>query len=97
MIGNTTKEITYFKYCGKINTEKVLYAAKKKSEELGVNKVIIASEMDRSALKAIEVFRDTNIKIIVVTHYSATMCGPKGNIPIGLIRKELVHTTLKKL
>jgi len=87
-MGDITKEITYFKYCGEINTEKVLYAAKKRSKELGINKVIIASETGRSALKTIEVFRDTNIKIIVVTHYPATTWGPKGNIPIGLMRKE---------
>ena len=82
------RDTTYFEYCGEINTEKVLHLAKKRCEELGIEKVVIASETGRSALKALEVFNDGNIRIIVVTHYPATTWGPKGDILIGLMRKE---------
>ena len=87
-MSDETKDVIYFRYCGEVNTQKVLRAARKRCEELGVNKVVIASETGRSALKAIDVFRGTNVKIIVVTHYPATTWGPKGDIPIGLMREE---------
>lgn len=83
-----TRDIVYFRYCGEINTKKLLRLARKRCEELGVHKVVVASETGRSALKAVEVFRGTEAKIIVVTHYPATTWGPEGDIPIGLKREE---------
>jgi hypothetical protein len=96
MEGDVERRITYFRYCGEVNTEKVLHAAKLRCEEKGLNKVVIASETGRSALKALNIFKGTKIKLIVVTHYPATTWGPKGDIPIGLKRKEYAKT-LKKL
>jgi len=90
-----TREVTYFEYCGEINTEKVLLLAKKRSKELGIEKVVIASETGRSALRALEIFSDVNIKMIVVTHYPATTWGPKADIPIGLMRKE--YSKIRKI
>lgn len=90
------RNVVYFRYCGEINTEKVLRATRLRCEELGLKKVVIASETGRSAIKALDAFKGTNIKIIVVTHYPATTWGPKGDIPIGLRRKEYTET-LKKL
>ena len=88
MMEDITKEITYFRYCGEVNTENVLRAARKRCEQLGIDKVVIASETGRSALKALDVFRGLSTKIIIVTHYPGTTIGPKGDIPIGLMRKE---------
>jgi len=82
------RKVTYFKYCGEVNTEEVLHAVKLRCKETGIGIVVIASETGRSALKALEVFKETNVKMVVVTHYPATTWGPKGNIPIGLKRKE---------
>jgi len=96
MEGDVERKITYFRYCGEVNTEKVLHAAKLRCEEKGLNKVVIASETGRSAIKALNIFKGTKIKLIVVTHYPATTWGPKGDIPIGLKRKEYAKT-LKKL
>jgi hypothetical protein len=90
------RNVVYFRYCGEINTEKVLRAARLRCEELRLNEVVIASETGRSAVKALDAFRGADIKIIVVTHYPATTWGPKGDIPIGLKRKEYAET-LKKL
>lgn len=90
------KRITYFKYCGEANTEKVLHLAKSRCEETGINKVVIASETGRSAIKALGVFKGAKIELIVVTHYPASTWGPKGEILIGLKRKEYSET-LKKL
>lgn len=97
MLEDISKEVIYFRYCGEVNTEKVLYASKKRCEELGINKIVIASETGRSALKAIDVFCGMDIKIIVVTHYPAVTWGPKGNIPIGLMREEYSEIRKKLL
>lgn len=96
MEGDVEKRITYFRYCGEVNTEKVLQKAKLRCEEKGLGKVVVASETGRSAIKALGIFKGTKIKLIVVTHYPATTWGPKGDIPIGLKRKEYAET-LRKL
>lgn len=69
---------------------------KLRCNKTSMNEVVIASETGRSAIKALNVFSGTNIKMIVVTHFPATTWGPKGKIPIGLKRKEYTQN-LKKL
>lgn len=91
------RDILYFRYCGEINTQKVLEAAKKRCEETGITTVIVASETGRSALRAVDVFAGTKIRLIVVTHYPASTWGPKGDIPIGLLREEYKNTRQKLL
>ncbi|MEM0037184.1 MAG: pyruvate kinase alpha/beta domain-containing protein [Candidatus Korarchaeum sp.] len=90
------RKVTYFEYCGEVNTEKVLFLAKLFCENSNISKIVIASETGRSAVRALDIFRGTNVKIIVVTHYPAEIWGPKGNIPIGLKRNEY-SKNLKKL
>jgi hypothetical protein len=90
------RRTVYFRYCGEVNTEEVLHAVRERCEEANINKVVIASETGRSAIKALQVFKGTKIGIIVVTHYPAETWGPKGNIPIGLKRKEYAEI-LKRL
>lgn len=88
---NTVRKIVYFQYCGEVNTDQVLHLAQRRCEELGISQVVIASETGQSALKAIKVFRGTQVRIIVVTHYPAKTWGPRGDIPIGLKRKEYAN------
>jgi len=95
-MNNGEKKVTYFRYCGEVNTEKVLRAVKLRCEKKDLNKIVIASETGRSAIKALDELKGTDIKMIVVTHYPATTWGPKGDIPIGLKRKEYVEN-LKRL
>jgi len=95
MEADVERKVTYFRYCGEVNTEKVLHAVKSRCKETNLSKVVIASETGRSAIEAIDVFRGTKIKIIVVTHYPATTWGPKGDIPIGLKRKEYAENSKK--
>lgn len=90
------RKVTYFRYCGEANTEKVLHLVRDRVKAKGISKVIIASETGRSAVKALDVFKGINVKLTVVTHYPAITWGPKGNIPIGLKRKEHAEN-LKKL
>jgi hypothetical protein len=96
MDGDVERTIAYFQYCGEVNTEKVLRASRLRCEETGLSKVIIASETGKSAIRALNLFEGTQIKLIVVTHYPGTTPGPRGDIPIGLKRKEY-EETLKKL
>lgn len=93
---NVEKKITYFKYCGEMNTDEVLRLVKLRCEEASINKVVVASETGRSALKALDVLMGTHIQMIVVTHYPALTWGPKGKIPIGLKRREYSEN-LRKL
>jgi hypothetical protein len=89
---DVTKEIVYFRYCGEVNTESVLQLARRRAEELGIRTVVVSSETGRSALEAVTAFRDSGIRLVVVTHYPATTWGPKGDIPIGLRRPEYAAT-----
>lgn len=75
------RNVVYFRYCGEVNTDKVLHVARLRCKELGLNKVVISSETGRSAIRALDVFRGAGIEMIVVTHYPATTWGPKGDIP----------------
>ena len=78
----------YFRYRGEVNTWKVLEPARERALELGIGKMILASETGRSALKALEALQGTKIELIVVTHYSSRTWEPKGDIAIGLMRPE---------
>jgi len=95
-VGFEEKAVYYFKNCGEVNTDQLLEIVRKRSLDLGIAKVIVASETGRSAVKALEKFQGTSIRLIVVTHYPATTWGPKGDILIGLKRKEYA-ANLKKL
>jgi hypothetical protein len=88
MMDYTPKRIVYFKYCGEVNTTAVLQLALERAKEIDIGKLVIASETGRSALKALEIFKGTDIELVVVTHYPATTIGPRGRIPIGLKRPE---------
>jgi len=53
--------------------------------------MLVASQTESSALKALKILKGTDIQLIVVTHPPATTTGPKGEIPIGLGRPEYQH------
>jgi len=88
---NGTKDITYFRYCGEVNTPVLLHLARERSQALGIHTVVIASETGLSALAAAEIFTRSEVRLIIVTHYPATTIGPKGKIPIGLKRPEYLE------
>jgi len=85
------KPVFYFHHRGEVNTQKALELARERALELGIKKMVVASETGRSALKALKVLEGTGIQLIVVTHPPATTTGPKGEIPIGLSRPEYEH------
>ena len=59
-------EITYFETNGENNTNDVLEIAKKRYLEGGIDVVVIASSLGKTALLAAEKFADTKVKLIIV-------------------------------
>jgi hypothetical protein len=62
------KKIVYFKEKGEKNTEETLRLAREKALELGIKHVVVASTSGETGKKAIEVFRNSNTEVVVVTH-----------------------------
>lgn len=64
------KQITYLDKPGLDNTDTVIYAAKKRIQELGIQHVVVASTSGATALKVWEAFKDTAVSIVCVgEHY----------------------------
>ncbi len=58
--------IVYFDKPGRENTEEVLRIANKRARELGIKKILVASTVGETAVKAMEVF--TGLTVVVVSH-----------------------------
>jgi hypothetical protein len=59
------------------NTEATIEAAKKRALELGLEYVVVASSSGNTGIKAAEAFRDTGIKVVVVTLFAISTSKPK--------------------
>lgn len=96
MSRGTKKSIYYFDFCGEINTEKVLELSKERALELGIKKVIVASETGLSALKAVEML--DGIEVIVVTSALGTKVEHTGmgDLLIGIPDEEIFKKVNKK-
>jgi len=57
----------YFNKGGPQNTELTLKIAHKRAKELGIKQIILASTHGETAKKALKVFQDMNVRLIVVT------------------------------
>ncbi len=92
-----SKSIFYFDVCGQVNTEKTLELAIQRARELGIKKLIVASESGLSALKALEALRNTGIDLIVVTSAAGTEVEKTviGDLQIGIPDKA-IWTKLEK-
>ncbi|MFC1993150.1 pyruvate kinase alpha/beta domain-containing protein [Chloroflexota bacterium] len=62
------KSIWYFLNPGEQNTEQALSLAKTRALEIGIKHIAVASTTGGTALKAIEAFSDTDIKVVIVSH-----------------------------
>jgi len=56
-MGDITEEITYFEYCGEINTGKTLSLAKKRCKDIGIKKLVIASATVEVRSRPLKFFR----------------------------------------
>ena len=59
-------KITYFEKPGVENSDVVLQIAEKRAEELGIKKIVIASNTGITGIKAVKAFKGR--KVISVTH-----------------------------
>jgi len=86
-----SKSILYFDVCGQVNTEKTLELAVQRAQELGIKKMIVASETGLSALKAVEALSDSGIDLIVVTSAAGTKVEKTviGDLKIGIPDKTI--------
>ena len=60
----------YFDVHGEINTDKTVELARRRTEELGLDKVVVASETGLSALKVLDAF--PGAKVIGVSSAAGT-------------------------
>ena len=59
-------EIVYFDKPGKQNTDEVMHIVKKRAKELGIKKVVVASTVGDTAVKAVNALK--GLQVIIVTH-----------------------------
>ena len=76
------EKITYFKEPGKTNTEETLRLAKERALKRGIKKIVLATHTGFTAAKALDIFKDTEIKLIIVQGG-----GPKARISKDLIAR----------
>ena len=69
-------ETIYFESGGKHNTETTFKLAKERAIERRIKNVVIASIRGQSAEKAIEIFRDTDIKLTIAGCDGCNACPP---------------------
>jgi hypothetical protein len=67
-------KITYWETAGEINTDNLLKIVRECALQRDIP-VIVASETGKSSLRALHIFGDTSIRMVVVTHYPATTWG----------------------
>ena len=60
--------ITYFETPGTENTAATLAIAKRRAQEVGIKRVVVASTTGATAREASRVFGDTKIRLVVVPH-----------------------------
>ncbi|MBS7653668.1 MAG: pyruvate kinase alpha/beta domain-containing protein [Candidatus Bathyarchaeia archaeon] len=67
-MGSFKNAVIYFSSPGEENTDAVLALAKRRSEELGIRDIVVASTRGVTGVKASEVFKGYNL--VVVTHHT---------------------------
>ena len=67
-MGSIERVTVYFDSPGDENTDRVLEAAKRRAEELGIRDVVVASTRGETGVKASKLFKGYNV--IVVTHHT---------------------------
>lgn len=89
-------EILYFSKPGKINTEDVCLAVRKRNRELNIKNIVVASNTGETALKLHSVLRDSSVDIISVTEHAGMGGGDKVYLTPSK-RKELEKKGIKVL
>lgn len=59
--------VKYFDREGEVNTEETLRIAKERAKELGIKQVVVASTYGETGRRAIEIFKDMEVNLVIVT------------------------------
>lgn len=70
---DNTATTYYFEKGGEQNTDKLFEVAKARALERDVKHIVVASTRGVTGLKAVEVFKDTGIEVVIVTHQTGHM------------------------
>ncbi len=62
-----TETVTYFEKPGIKNTDTVLALAKERADARGTTHVVVSSSTGATGMKAIELFKDNGVQVVVVT------------------------------
>lgn len=86
-----SKSVFYFDVCGEVNTVKALELAVERARELGVKRLVVASETGLSALKAVKMLRGSGVELVVVTSAAGTKVENTviGNLKIGISDRKI--------
>lgn len=87
--------VKYFETKGQINTDETLRVAKERAKALGIKQIIVASTYGETGRKAIEVFKDMDVNLVIVTISSGFT--KEGWIMSSDVRKELESKGAKVL
>ena len=68
--GMVQREVQFFDNFGEQNTKQTMKAAKKVALHLGLKHVIVATASGVTGVKTAEMFRNTDVKVVVVTEYA---------------------------
>jgi len=86
----------YFDVHGEINTDKAIGLAKRRAEELGIRKVVVASETGLTALKVLDAFQGSEV-IVVSSAAGTTVDGSViGDLMIGITDEGILNDLKEK-
>jgi hypothetical protein len=92
----TERKVVFFDRSGEHNTLETLRIAKNCAKEMGVKHVVVASTRGETAVKARNVFKDSDVRLVVVTHAQGFLEPGKQQFD-EKIRKELEKEGVKVL
>jgi hypothetical protein len=90
------RKVRFFDKPGEHNTLEALEIAKNYSKEIGIKNVVVASTRGTTAVKARDIFKDSGISLIIVTHAQGFLKPGEQQFD-GNIRKELEGDGVKVL
>jgi len=67
------RKVHYFEEFGPQNTSETIKAAKKAALDLGLKYVVVASGSGATGVKVAEEFKDSGVKVVVVTEYAGSV------------------------
>jgi hypothetical protein len=74
----------YFDVHGEVNTDKTIELARERAEELGISKVVVASETGLSALKVLNAFEGLEVIVVSSAVGTAVEGSVIGDLKIGI-------------